>query len=123
MLVHGYGGTGTEFYYLLPYLALNFRVIVFDMIGGGSSSRPIWDKKNGTEADEYFVRILENWRIEMGNLTDFYIAAHSYGGYLMGTYASRYTQHIRKLLLLSPFGLKARPENFGSVARDDWFDS
>ena len=47
VLVHGYGGTGTEFYYLFPLLSLNFRVIVFDLIGCGSSSRPKWTAKNG----------------------------------------------------------------------------
>ena len=48
----------------------------------------------------------------MDNLTDFYLCAHSYGGYLMGTYAAEYGQHIRKLVLLSPLGLKPAPDNF-----------
>lgn len=48
----------------------------------------------------------------MGNLTNFYVAAHSYGGYLWGTYAARYPQHIRKLVLLSPLGVKERPEDW-----------
>ena len=89
VLVHGYGGTGTEFYYLFPLLSLNFKIVVFDLIGCGSSSRPKWNAKNGTEADEYYMRIIENWRKEM-DLTDFILVAHSYGGYLMGTYASLY---------------------------------
>jgi len=55
---------------------------------------------------------IERWRINMGNLTDFMIAAHSYGGYIFGTYASMYPQHVRKLLLLSPLGVKTRPEDF-----------
>ena len=56
--------------------------------------------------------VLEKWRIGMGGLTDFYLCGHSYGGYLSGTYASKYPQHIKKLVLLSPAGLKVRPENF-----------
>ena len=56
--------------------------------------------------------VMEKWRIGMDNLTDFILCAHSYGGYLMGTYASKYPQHIRKLMLLSPLGLKVAPENF-----------
>ena len=48
----------------------------------------------------------------MGNLTDFVLCAHSYGGYLGGTYASKYPQHIKKLVLLSPLGLKVKPDNF-----------
>ena len=121
VLVHGYGGTGTEFYYLFPLLSLNFKIVVFDLIGCGSSSRPKWNAKNGTEADEYYMRIIENWRKEM-DLTDFILVAHSYGGYLMGTYASLYPQHIRKLVLLSPVGLRVKPENAAKIARDDWFD-
>ena len=55
---------------------------------------------------------IERWRINMGNLTNFFIAAHSYGAYLFGTYASLYPQHIRKLILLSPLGVKQAPEHF-----------
>ena len=58
----------------------------------------------------------------MGNLTDFYLVAHSYGGYLMGTYASLYPQHIRKLILLSPLGLAQKPLNFGKIAIDRKWD-
>lgn len=45
-------------------------------------------------------------------LTDFFLAGHSFGGYCSGLYASRYPQHIKKLLLLSPLGLKPAPENY-----------
>ena len=48
----------------------------------------------------------------MGDLTNFFIGAHSYGAYLFGTYAALYPQHVRKLLLLSPLGVKQAPENF-----------
>ena len=78
----------------------------------GSSTRPHWTCKNGAEADAFFMAAIEKWRINMGNLTDFYLAAHSYGGYLFGSYAAMYPQHVRKLLLLSPLGTKQVPENF-----------
>ena len=100
------------FYKVIRGLTENFHVIVIDLIGMGSSSRPTWTTKSGDDADDYFMTIMENWRIEMGNLTDFVLAAHSYGGYLSGTYASLYPQHIKKLVLLSPLGLKVRPANF-----------
>ena len=112
VLVHGYGGSGTLFYKVLKGLTENFYVIVIDLIGMGSSSRPKWTIQNGADADDYFMGIMEKWRIEMGGLTDFILCGHSYGGYLMGTYAAKYPQHIRKLVLLSPLGLKVRPENF-----------
>ena len=77
---------------------------------------------SGIEAILSFVRKMENWRIGMNNLTDFYVVAHSYGGYLMGTYASFYPQHIRKLVLVSPVGLAQKPSNYGKISRDVLWD-
>jgi pimeloyl-ACP methyl ester carboxylesterase len=48
----------------------------------------------------------------MSNLTDFTLVGHSYGGYVAGTYASIYPQHVNKLILLSPLGLKIPPKNW-----------
>ena len=87
-------------------------MILIDLIGMGSSSRPKWTIQNGDDADTYLIDILEKWRVQMDNLTDFILCGHSYGGYLSGTYASKFPQHIKKLLLLSPLGLKTRPDNF-----------
>lgn len=42
----------------------------------------------------------------MNNLTGFYAAAHSFGGYIMGNYAVKYHQHIKKVVLLSPIGIR-----------------
>ena len=112
VLVHGFGGAGALYYKVMKGLAENFYVIVIDLVGMGSSTRISWDCQNGDQADEYFMSAIEKWRVNMNNLTGFYLAAHSYGAYLMGSYASRYPQHIRKLMLLSPLGVKGAPENF-----------
>jgi pimeloyl-ACP methyl ester carboxylesterase len=53
---------------------------------------------------------MEKWRVAMKDLDYFVLVGHSYGGYLAGTYASHYPQFIRKLILLSPLGLKFKPE-------------
>lgn len=90
LLVHGFGGSGSLYYKVMKGLAENFHLIVIDLIGMGSSSRPVWQCRNGAEADAYFMAAIERWRINMGDLTDFMIAAHSYGGYIFGTYAAMY---------------------------------
>ncbi len=41
----------------------------------------------------------------MNNLQDFYLAGHSFGAYLIGNYAIQYSQHIRKIILISPIGV------------------
>ena len=55
VLVHGYGGSGTLFYKVIRGLTENFHVIVIDLIGMGSSSRPTWTIKSGDDADAYKV--------------------------------------------------------------------
>ena len=82
----------------------NFRVILIDLIGNGSSSRPTWDIENGLDADICYSVMLENWRSAM-ELTDFYLVGASYGGYIAGNYAATYPKHIRKLVLCGPVGL------------------
>ena len=81
----------------------------------GASSRPDnYDASKFTpeQSIDYFVNYLENWRKEM-NLTDFYLAGHSFGGYLVGNYASMYSHHLRKVIMLSPIGVinKFNPED------------
>jgi pimeloyl-ACP methyl ester carboxylesterase len=49
---------------------------------------------------------MEAWRVAMNNLTGFYLAGHSYGGYLCGNYAVKFHQHIKKLILISPVGIR-----------------
>lgn len=73
----------------------------------GASSRPDFKAKTATEADDFFVDSMEKWRIAMGNMSGFILAGHSFGGYICGHYAVRYPQHIIKLILLSPVGIKS----------------
>ena len=40
VLCHGYGGSGALFYKIMKPLCTRFRVIMFDLIGMGGSSRP-----------------------------------------------------------------------------------
>ena len=75
----------------------------------GSSSRPKdYDKKgfNPEQSINYFVEYIEKWRQAM-DITDFYLAGHSWGGNMVGNYACKYHSHIKKLLLLSPVGISS----------------
>jgi len=46
----------------------------------------------------------------MNNMTGFILAGHSFGGYVVGHYAIKYPQHLKKLLMLSPAGVPAKPD-------------
>ena len=122
VMMHGYGGSGALFFKCLKKLCEKFFVILIDIIGMGGSSRPDnYPAKTITpeESIDYFVNYLENWRVSMDNLTDFYFACHSFGGYLGGIYAARHHQHIKKLILLSPIGVRQMPEGYNA---DKWME-
>ena len=112
VLVHGYAGSGALFYKMFKELTQHFRLIVIDIIGMGSSSRPTnYDRKTITpqESVDYFVDYLEKWRKVM-RLTTFVLAGHSFGGYIVGNYALRHHEYVTKLILISPIGIRQEPE-------------
>ena len=96
------------FYNIYRNLKDHFCVIMIDMIGMGCSSRPEnFDKKNTPQQTiDYFVNYIEQWRIKMNNHTNFFLAAHSFGGYIAAHYALLNHQHIKKVILLSPIGIR-----------------
>jgi cardiolipin-specific phospholipase len=58
------------------------------------------------------VDFIEKWRIAFGDLKGFFLAGHSFGGYISGHYACKYPQNLKKVLMLSPAGVVKRPEDF-----------
>lgn len=48
-------------------------------------------------------------------LEKFYMAAHSFGGYIFGNYAIRHPERVKKLLLISPIGIRVKQEG-----ENDW---
>ncbi len=42
----------------------------------------------------------------MKEFSNFYLIGHSFGGYISGNYATQYPQHIKKLILISPIGIR-----------------
>lgn len=118
VLVHGYGASGVIFYRILKKLVeADFHLYLVDILGMGASSRPIFDVDQSPEsADQFFVDFLEKWRVAMGDLKEFFLAGHSFGGYICGNYAVKYPQHLKKLLMLSPVGMPFRPENTETIS-------
>ena len=55
---------------------------------------------------------MEQWRLNISKkllpkeLKDFYLLGHSFGGYIASNYALKYYQNLKKLILLSPIGIK-----------------
>ena len=82
---------------MIAPLIEKFQLILVDIIGMGGSSRPKDYKEHKftpQQSIDYFNEYFENWRVSM-DITGFYLAAHSFGGYVMGNYAVKYHQHIK----------------------------
>ena len=88
IFIHGYGASSALFYPIMKGLSEHYHCIWFDIIGMGGSTRWPFTCENAEDAEHYFLDSIEKWRIAMGDLTDFYLVGHSFGGYLGGLYAS-----------------------------------
>jgi pimeloyl-ACP methyl ester carboxylesterase len=100
------------FYKIIKPLAEKFHLILIDLIGMGGSSRPNFIAETADDSDKFFLDSLESWRQAMGDMKDFILAGHSFGGYICGQYAVKYPHHLKKLLLLSPVGVGIKPADF-----------
>ncbi|KAI1109187.1 alpha/beta-hydrolase [Nemania sp. NC0429] len=116
VMLHGYGA-GLGFYYknFEPLSRLTgWKIYALDWLGMGNSNRPPFKitakdpKEKITEAENWFIDSLEEWR-KIRKLDKFTIIGHSLGGYLAVSYALKYPGHIKKLILASPVGVPEDP--------------
>lgn len=119
VLLHGYGGCSLLYYPILKELSKKYRVYCIDLLGMGLSSRPEFKCTNTEETISYFVESLEKWREAVG-LDTFYLAGHSFGGYMSTHYAMKYQQRVKKLLLISPAGF-TKSQNDMTV--EEWLNT
>lgn len=58
------------------------------------------------DIENYYVEALEGWRKSSNIEKIDYLIGHSFGGYWSGSYAVRYPDNLRSLVLLSPVGVE-----------------
>lgn len=116
VMLHGYGAGLGFFFRNFEGLSRvpGWKVYALDLLGMGRSSRPPFrihakDRQASiTEAEDWFIDILEEWRIER-KIDRFTLLGHSLGGYLAVAYALKYPGHLNKLVLASPVGIPEDP--------------
>ncbi|KAL8703054.1 MAG: hypothetical protein Q9201_003779 [Fulgogasparrea decipioides] len=116
VMLHGYGAGLGFFYKNFEGLSRvpGWKVYALDLLGMGRSSRPPFRvhakdrQKSITEAEDWFVDALEEWRVKR-NIDRFTLLGHSLGGYMAVAYALKYPGHLNKLILASPVGIPEDP--------------
>ncbi|KAF7221554.1 1-acylglycerol-3-phosphate O-acyltransferase ABHD5 [Nothobranchius furzeri] len=109
VLLHGFGGGVGLWAQNLDALSSCGPVYALDLLGFGRSSRPEFSS-DPEEAEEQFVTALEEWREKVG-LQEMVLLGHNLGGYLSAAYTLKYSNRVKRLLLVEPWGFPARPEN------------
>ncbi|XP_076814591.1 (Lyso)-N-acylphosphatidylethanolamine lipase-like isoform X1 [Clavelina lepadiformis] len=109
VMVHGFGGGIGLWASNLDELSSRRPLYAFDLLGFGRSSRPNF-KKVPEEAEEMFVESIEEFR-QATNLDKIVLLGHSFGGYLASSYALKYPDRVKNLILVDPWGFPARDPN------------
>lgn len=109
VLAHGYNGGLGFFSPNFDRLSTMFgRVVLFDWVGFGGSSRPS-DQRSPTK--EYFSQTLSTFCEKIGITEKFNLGGHSLGGYFACNYALENPETLKKLFLFSPVGLPVPPDD------------
>ena len=110
VFIHGWMAWAMAYITLFKYLENHFHVLAIDLLGFGTSSRPEFLAANREQAEEFFIQVIEKWRIKM-DISGFYMVGHSLGSYIISKYCLRYSQHVKKIALWSPLGVEPMTKN------------
>lgn len=101
VMVHGFGGSATQWLYQLQYFGQTMRVVAPDMRGHGLSDDPPELPCTMEELIADFELTLERLNVA----PPFYLLAHSFGGAIATEYTLRHPDDVRGLVLI---GVPAR---------------
>jgi pimeloyl-ACP methyl ester carboxylesterase len=115
VLLHGFGA-GSSFWFrtLAPLVSEGYTVHALDWRGCGLSGRPAFIAKTHDQAIAFFMDGLEAWRKAEG-VERFVLCGHSMGGQIAARYALAHPERVDKLVMVSPAGMAARPDNAPSI--------
>ncbi len=101
VLLHGFGGSATQWLYQLQLFGQTMRVVAPDMRGHGLSDDPPQLPCTMDELVNDFELTLERLNVSR----PFFLLAHSFGGAIATEYTLRHPEHVRGLVLI---GVPAR---------------
>jgi sigma-B regulation protein RsbQ len=100
LLAHGFGCDQNMWRMVLPVLAENFRIVLFDYVGSGRSDPSAWDPARYGSLDGYAEDVLEICAAL--DLTDVVFVGHSVSAMVGVLAAAREPERIAKLVMIAP---------------------
>lgn len=110
VFLHGSWNDGSQWLPLVEHLSRNYHCLAPDLLGFGESERPKLHY-----SIELQVECLAEY-LEALKLRQIYLVGHSLGGWIASSYALRFPDQVKGLILLSPEGVQ--PE--GKSNRWQW---
>lgn len=101
VFVHGLGGSLATWSLNLPAFAGQFRICALDLVGAGSSAKPVMDYSVSALA-EFLARFLDALGPDWQRVS---IVGHSLGGAVALAFASSYPARVERLVLVDSAGL------------------
>lgn len=104
VIIHGFAGGVGIWALNYDFIASERPVYAIDLLGFGRSSHPKFEKE-AEDAESQFVESIEQWREAIG-ISEMVLLGHSFGGFLVASYALKYPQRIKHLILADPWGFQ-----------------
>lgn len=100
LYVHGYSGCAFEAVLISDEIGPEHRILALDLPGSGLS-----DKPDIEYTVDYFVEAVRKFAKGLG-VDRFNLVGHSMGGHISSMLAVRHPELIKRLVLISPYGLE-----------------
>lgn len=108
VMLHGFAA-GIAFWVMnLEELSADRPLYAIDLLGFARSSRPTFSK-DAQKIEEQYVESIERWRKAM-NIPKMILLGHSFGGFLVSSYAMKFPETIEHLILVDPWGFTGKPD-------------
>ncbi|XP_054708228.1 1-acylglycerol-3-phosphate O-acyltransferase ABHD5-like isoform X2 [Uloborus diversus] len=102
VLLHGFASGSALWVLNIDSLSQNRPLYTLDLLGFGRSSRPVFSS-DPEIAESQFVDSIEQWRKKV-HLDNFILLGHSMGGFIAASYAIKYPDKVKHLILADPWG-------------------